>query len=654
MLEGLVSVLDPTGVEVRMQMVDVQLLPAKSRKTITNLLAQRNEDLNAEIQRQVEIRRNSMLPKISDDIKALETSISGKSATLTDIGKQISAKEAEKQRLAERNATAVEKATAVRDRIEAERNAILAKIARAEAENSSDILARREKIAQDKAKTEIAVLARQQDIYNLEQEMQQAVSLVETRKIQDTAIPDKAIADAKAKLDETRTRLRETLDAKAAELAKMYASRMMSVTNQVDDTLAPLGITRTCFRIVNRGNKAISSLTLDLIHNGKSAREAGINLTALTGLPDLTTPSLQLETGSRKVVIGIPPGMAWPATPLCFEINEAYLPDDAKNILKPGSPWNVAITTADVARPDSLSRAQKPENSPLAKETWYFTPVAASEIFSGELRAMLPQMQPTHDIAAARKAIANNTRLRNILQHLRTVEKRKVQQQYQQRILAIRQEKEKLASHYLQLQTEAAEINIAGNERVKLAEVTRRLDAANLSLSNETEDVGEIDDAIASLNADSARIRQDLQQDSAQKAQLQARLQHLRLGGPDAEQELKAIVMAEIPQDILNARWHDEIMSNIRNLSGIRTIKTNRDGFFHFDNVRQTDGFIMISIPKDQSSSYFWLEPLPSIRFVKLDSSRAILLDNKNFQPFFDYLAKVTNWRPTEQQNIKQ
>jgi len=647
-IEGLVAVLDNSGTETRMQMVDVHLLPGKSKEIITDLLTRHDQAIEAEILRQIEIRRTSMLPQISDEIRDLESKIADRNAELAKIRKQITATEAEKKRLAELNAAAISKATAERDRIKAEQDALTAEIAKIDAAHSQDLTALREKSVRDKAKTEIAILSLQQDIYNLEHEMRQAVNLIETRKIQDTVLPDKAISEAQGKLNDARTRLQEARIEKADEFAKVYAGRTMSVANRVDDTLAPLGITRTCFRVFNKGEKAVTSLTLDLVHNGKSAREAGLDIGSLTGLAALNAPEPKVETSSRKVVLGIPPGMSWPAEPMCFEINESFLPENAKSFLKPGAPWNVSISSAEVSRTDGIMRLPQPDNMPLAKETWAFVPMSNAEIFAPELHAILPQMSAAHDIVKARETITNNTRLRTLLIRLRTMEKRSLQKAYQERILPIRKKKEALAEHYIKLKETAENFNIAGAQRESLKNIGKRLAQAEETLDMATDDLGDLDETLEALSEKSASFLQETQQMSAQKAQLQAKFTHLQQGGPEAEKELRNIILADFSQDVANARWRNDVMTAISTMSNIRTVKTNREGFFRFDNVRQLDGYIMISLPKDNNSNYFWLEPLPDprVRFIKLDSAKGLVLKTNDFQNLYDYLAKATDFVP--------
>ncbi len=652
-LEGLVAVLDNSGAEIRMQMADVHLLPGKSRETITTLLAQHTRDIDMEISRQVEIRRISLLPQLDEEIAALDKKIAEKNAEQAVLRTETEQAEAEKKRISSLNAAAISKATTERDRILAERDALMEEISKIEASHSEEVLSRRQKALQEKTRLELDILSLQQDIYNLEHDMNQAISLIEARKIRDTVRPDKAIEEARAKIEEARKDLETVRSEKAEEFSRMYASRMMAVSGNVDDTLSGLGITRTCFRIHNKGDKAVTALTLDLVHGGKSAREAGIDLAALTGLPELANPSPRVETGSRKVVLGIPPGMAWPEKPLCFEINESFLPDGAGGFLKPGAPWTVSITSAEVAEPEHITRLPKPENTPLAKETWHFPKTPATEIFRKETRAALLQTKAAHDITTARETIEKNTRLRNILLRLRLLEKRNLQKAYQERILPIRKKKEAAAARYLTTRDLVETSNIAGTERDRLKKTNARLSDAEERLAFITDDLGDLDETLDGLTSRSNILRQELQQLVAEKAQTQARLAALRQGGPTAERELRKTILEDFPQDVANARWKNDVMTALSGMSGIRTVKTNREGFFRFDNVRQLDGYIMISLPKDQNSTYFWLEPLPDprIRFIKLDAAKGIIIQSGDFDTLYNYLAKTVQYTPEEKTN---
>jgi len=642
-LEGLVAAIGADGTEIRLQTIDVHLLPGKSRQVLTELVNQYEKDVNAEIDRQVEIRKTSLIPEMSDEIRKIDDQITEKTDARDAMRPQLATAEAERTRISEATAAAVAKATAERDRIAADRDALKAEIARIDSSHSEELRTRREKFVKDKDVTEIAVLARQQDIYDLEYAMNQGISTLEARKIKDVAIPDKAIADAQAKIDETRPKLDEARAKKAEELAKLYTTRMIAVANTPGGELASLGITKTCFQVINRGDKAVTAITLDLVHNGKSVREASIDPATIADLPEMRNTTPKVETASGRVVIGIPPHMAWPAEPACFEVNESFLPENARSMLKAGAPWNVAISEASVSLPSAIQKMQQQANARLLKETWFFPPLSASDVFAKDVRAYIPRFQETHDIISARKTIANNTELRNLLIRLRVIEKHNLQKKYRAQIDPIRREKEKLANHYLSIIGDTEKLDITASQREKLKQVESSLAEAEDELELITSDVSDLSTNIEDLTTKIAGVNQEVQALSEKRAELQSKLTRLQSGGPGAATELRKIIEADFSREDADARWRNDTMTALAEIPGVRTVKTNHEGFFRFDNVRQVDGYLMIYIPRDKTTSYLWIEPVPNtkVRFIKLDSTKGITVKYDDFKSFYNYLAKV-------------
>lgn len=456
----------------------------------------------------------------------------------------------------------------------------------------------------------------------VENDLVQSKALLEKRKIekQDTigkltreraqmvASIDAEIRVATDKVSQSERALKEQREKVALDLAASYARTHITVTNS-DGGFSTSS--RRCYQVLNNGNMAIISLTLDVFYKNKSLRDAGIKSEDLGDLfleassfKDKTIPTTINQY--KEEINGISPKSVWPSERSCFFVMEIRIRGDIQRVFDSlggfdaRAPFRVAVRSVQLADPTTLKSRQK-----YGEKTWEFAKEAPLKVFQSEVEAATPKL-PGTAILAQRRA------------ELEEIRKKRVQEEAAKKLASDKMEKQldaaisqanSIVSEAVARQQLAKQKIVRSAEMVQieplLIDVKRRLPEVLSRINSIQKEAATVSEIRTNEELKLKKINEEKSQLEAALSKLIAERNALRMG--EGEQYLILKSVAEMNAGLTKTQhlWMEDLVKALEKAEGI-SVRADVDGKFRFSKVSRKEA-LLFSVAKYRRDSLFWL-----------------------------------------------